>query len=160
MESWCFPPAVGPDHENVSSSVRKWASKKQTLASIAAFTPFLTGMASTLVINSTYSIGIRLLFATMIANFAVVLVGPLHRLFTHGPTLEVDERGFTGATGRLSRFRGMQSNAGSRSHTWEPDTSPSGCRIRIAILHQPRRDGRCGRMAGSARATFPSPPEH
>ena len=63
--------------------------------SIAAFTPFLTGLAWTLVINSTYPSGIRLLFATMIAIFALVLVGPLHRLFTHGPTLEVDERGFT-----------------------------------------------------------------
>lgn len=71
-----------------------WASKKQALVSIAAVTPFLTGLTWTLVVNSTYPMGIRLLFATMIGIFALILVGPLHRLFTCGPTLEINEHGF------------------------------------------------------------------
>ncbi len=77
-----------------SPSFRAYGSKKQALVVIAAFAPMLTSFAWALVINSTYPIAVRLGFALLIGVSALILVGPLHRLVTRGPVLEVGEDGF------------------------------------------------------------------
>ena len=115
-----------------SMSFRAYGSRKQALVVIAALTPMLTGMGWTLVVNSTYPLGIRLFFAAILGLFALVLVGPVHRLVTQGPMLEVSVDGF--------RWRGWSTetipwNAVER---WKTNTY-LGIRYITIWLHEPHR---------------------
>ena len=115
-----------------SMSFRAYGSRKQALVVIAALPPMLTGMGWTLVVNSTYPLGIRLFFAAVLGLFALVLVGPVHRLVTQGPMLEVSVDGF--------RWRGWSTETISWDavERWKT-TTYLGIRYVTIWLHEPHR---------------------
>ena len=115
-----------------SLAFRAYGSRKQALIVIAALAPMLTGMGWTLVVNSTYPLGVRLFFASMLVLFALVLVGPVHRLIIRGPSLEVGVDGF--------RFRGWSAEkiGWDAVDRWKPITY-LGIRYVTIWLHEPHQ---------------------
>ena len=111
---------------------RAYASKKQVVVVFAALAPMLTGMGWTLVINSTYPMGIRLSFATILGVFALVLVAPMHRFFTRGPMFEVSEAGL------LWRGWSTETISWDAMKRWK-STSYFGVRYITIWLHEPHQ---------------------
>lgn len=71
-----------------------YASRKQAVVMIAGFTPLLTLLAWSAVINASDPMVLRLAFFALTGTSALLLVGPLHRLLVRGPIITVDARGF------------------------------------------------------------------
>lgn len=74
-------------------SFRAYASKKQAAVVIASLAPMISIMTWVLVLNASFPIVARIIYAVILLLFALVLVSPLRGLISRGPILCLTRNG-------------------------------------------------------------------